>query len=92
MNWPFVSLLALLFGLTMCLYRVFRGPTLPDRAVGLDTAVLHVIGILLVYSLQHGKTYFVDVVLAMSLVGFVGTVSIAKFIERQSILTPRSRR
>lgn len=65
------------------LYRLLRGPSLPDRVVaveGLLTVV--VIGIVVAAArLDSGIT--LATVLVVSLVGFVGTTALARFIERR---------
>jgi multicomponent Na+:H+ antiporter subunit F len=66
----------------MAAVRVLIGPTLPDRVVALDLLASIVIGIVCAYALATGVAAFVDVALAMAILGFLGTVAFARYIER----------
>jgi multicomponent Na+:H+ antiporter subunit F len=79
-----VSLLFALFVLTtallLCVYRVIVGPTLPDRVVALDMLVAVAIGYIAVFGIRTGYALYVDIAIALGLVGFLATVAFARFI------------
>ncbi len=82
-----LALLSLSFLLTVL--RVVRGPTLPDRIVGLDMLVSVALGFIAVIGIKTGVTLYVDVAIALGLVGFLATVAFARFVmhrghERES--------
>ncbi|MBD9371484.1 cation:proton antiporter [Rhizobium sp. ARZ01] len=64
-------------------YRVIRGPTLPDRIVALDMLVAIAIGFLAVVAIKTGFNLYVDIAIALGLVGFLSTVAFARFVLTQ---------
>jgi multicomponent Na+:H+ antiporter subunit F len=54
------------------IYRVIVGPTLPDRIIGLDMLVIVAVGFIAVIGMRTSFTLFVDVAIALALVGFPG--------------------
>ena len=64
-------------------YRVIRGPTLPDRIVALDMLVAIAIGFLAVVAIKTGFNLYVDIAIALGLVGFLATVALARFVLTQ---------
>lgn len=78
-----VTLAALALALIAVSVRIIRGPTLPDRIVALDLLVGIVIGFIATVSLWTGYTYYLDVALALGLVGFLTTVAFARFVMRR---------
>ncbi|MCB8837841.1 cation:proton antiporter [Aurantimonas sp. VKM B-3413] len=73
-----LGLLALAFILTTI--RIILGPTLPDRVLGLDMLTSVAIGFIAVIGIDTGFTLYVDVAIALGLVGFLATVAFARFI------------
>jgi multisubunit Na+/H+ antiporter MnhF subunit len=62
-------------------FRLVRGPSLADRVVGLDGLVVVGIVSLAAYAVDSGIGAFLPVVIVLSLVGFVSTAVVARFIE-----------
>ncbi|WP_322989145.1 MULTISPECIES: cation:proton antiporter [unclassified Hoeflea] len=73
-----LAILSLSFLVTI--YRIIRGPTLPDRILGLDMLVAVAIGFITVIGIKTGYTLYVDVAIALGLVGFLATVAFARFV------------
>ncbi len=61
-------------------YRFIVGPTLPDRVLALDMLVTVAIGFLAVIGIRTGFTLYLDIAIALGLVGFLATVAFARFI------------
>jgi multicomponent Na+:H+ antiporter subunit F len=76
--WLALVILGLAFLLTV--WRVVRGPTLPDRVVALDMLVGIVIGFIALIALRTGFTLYIDIAISLGLVGFLATVAFARFI------------
>ena len=75
------------FALAMALnaWRLLRGPSLPDRILALDTLYVNALALLVLLGLQGlSKAYF-EVALLIGLLGFVGTVVLAKVLLRGDI-------
>jgi multicomponent Na+:H+ antiporter subunit F len=64
------------------LLRVLRGPNLADRVVALDLVAYLAMGFLAAYSILAGEDTFIDVALVLGLLAFLGTVAVARYIER----------
>jgi len=73
-----LGILSLSFLVTI--YRIVKGPTLPDRILGLDMLVAIAIGFIAVIGIKTGYTLYVDVAIALGLVGFLATVAFARFV------------
>ena len=78
-----VCFLGLGLAAVMCLTRLVLGPTVPDRIVALDALLLVVISGIAVGSAVDGEGDYLALLLAVSLLGFVGTVTVARFVERR---------
>ena len=74
---------ALLICCALCLYRIARGPTAPDRTVGIDILGTVVVGFCALLGLQTGKDYLLNVALVWALVSFIGTLALARHLEGQ---------
>jgi multicomponent Na+:H+ antiporter subunit F len=68
--------------LFLAFVRLVRGPSLPDRVVALDLTATLVVGIIVVYDLAMRQPVLLDVALVMALVGFLGAVAFAYYVER----------
>ena len=75
-----LALLLLAISLALVTLRIALGPTLPDRALGLDTVAVIGIGFIAVIGLKTGFYLYVDVAIALGLVGFLATVAFARYI------------
>lgn len=63
--------------------RLVLGPSVPDRVVALDVLVqLVVAGIAVAAAVTRDGTYL-SVLVAVSLLAFVGTVTVGRFVERR---------
>ncbi len=66
------------------MYRLLRGPSLPDRVVGLDGLLsIVVIGIIVAAARSSSGGITIETVLVAVFVGFVGTTALSRFIERR---------
>jgi multicomponent Na+:H+ antiporter subunit F len=64
--------------------RLLRGPTLPDRAVALDLLSVIAVALLAAFAVGVGEAVFIDIILAVGLITFLGTVAFAFYAERTS--------
>jgi multicomponent Na+:H+ antiporter subunit F len=67
----------------LTLVRLVRGPSVPDRIVALDALLFIVVSGIAVGAAATGDGDFLAVLLAVALLGFVGTVTVARFVERR---------
>ena len=78
-----IALGSLCLSFLITIYRIVKGPTLPDRILGLDMLVAIAIGFIAVIGIKTGYTLYVDVAIALGLVGFLATVAFARFDPRR---------
>jgi multicomponent Na+:H+ antiporter subunit F len=71
----------LLASATLCLFRIGRGPTPPDRAVAIDILGTLVVGFCCMLCLATGLDYLMNIAIAWALVSFIGTIALAKHLE-----------
>lgn len=71
------------FAALAALVRLIIGPTIPDRIVALDSALYVVVMGIAVSAATTGRSDFLGVLLAVALLGFVGTTTVARFVERR---------
>ncbi|MGV8936065.1 MAG: cation:proton antiporter [Allorhizobium sp.] len=64
----------------LTVFRVVRGPTLPDRVLALDMLVGIAIGFIAVIAIKTGYSLYIDIAISLGLVGFLATVAFARFI------------
>lgn len=78
----YITLVTLGLALLMAFIRIVRGPTLPDRIVGMDLFGVLVVGLIVVLAASSGARASLDAAIVIALIGFVGTVAYATYIER----------
>ncbi|WP_047986360.1 monovalent cation/H+ antiporter complex subunit F [Ornithinibacillus californiensis] len=72
--------------LVLLLYRTFKGPTNPDRAVGLDTIGINLMALTGLVAIYLSTPYLNDVALLVGILGFLGTLATAKYVEKGVII------
>ena len=80
-----VALLLLTVSFFLTVYRVVVGPTLPDRIIALDMLVGVAIGFIAVMGVRTGYYLYVDIAIALGLVGFLTTVAFARFVLQRGM-------
>lgn len=82
-DWVILTSLVML-GLAMfcSLIRFFIGPRTPDRIVAFDLLASLVLASLLITGIATGSEFYLQTVLGFSLVLFLGTVALSKYLDR----------
>lgn len=80
------ALFMMCVALLLCLWRLVRGPDMPDRILALDTLYINTIALLVLLGVYYpSQVYFESaVVLAMS--GFIATTALCKYLLRGDII------
>ncbi len=68
---------------TICL---LRGPRAQDRILGLDTLYVNTMLLMLTFGIRSGSILYFEVALIIALLGFVGTMALAKFLMRGEVI------
>lgn len=74
-----ISVLMLGVAAALLVVRIARGPSTIDRAVALEAMVAVTIGALVIEAAVNRHTTTLPILVILTLVGFVGSVSIARF-------------
>ncbi|SMX32121.1 K+/H+ antiporter subunit F [Maliponia aquimaris] len=74
--------LALLFNL----WRIYQGPGQADRVLALDTMVINVISLLVLYGILQETAIYFEASMLVAMVGFVSTVAYCRFLLRGDII------
>ena len=77
-----ISLATLGLALLLAVVRLVKGPTLPDRIVAMDLVGVLVVGLIVVLAAWTGERATLDAAIVIALIGFVGTVAYATYVER----------
>ncbi len=78
-----VALTLLGIGLLAALVRLVKGPSTADRVVATDLFLTYLVLGASVMSARDGKGEYLEVMLVVAVVGFLGTSMVARFIERR---------
>tara|TARA_R100001369_G_scaffold88333_1_gene124798 strand:+ start:658 stop:945 length:288 start_codon:yes stop_codon:yes gene_type:complete len=70
----------------MAMVRVVIGPSTGDRILALDTMVINAIGLIVLMGLAQGTRIYFEASLIIAMLGFVSTVSYARFVLRGDII------
>ncbi|MBO9474685.1 MULTISPECIES: K+/H+ antiporter subunit F [unclassified Shimia] len=74
------------FGLLLCLWRMARGPSAADRILAMDTMVINLIALLVLYGILRGTAIYYEAAMLVAMVGFVSTVAYCRFVLRGDII------
>ena len=83
-----IAIAQILLGLAMACaaYRMLRGPRAQDRVLGFDTLSVDAMLMLLAFGIKSGSTLYFETALIVALLGFVGTLALAKFLLRGEVI------
>jgi multicomponent Na+:H+ antiporter subunit F len=88
----FISLALFMVSIALHLVRVIKGPSMPDRAIALDTIGVNLISSIAIVSIVLKTTAFLEAILILGILAFIGTIAFSKFIERGVIVERKSDR
>ena len=79
--WANIFMLALLFAGFLCLVRIGRGPTAPDRTVAIDILGTLMVGFCAILTWTTGEAFYMNIGITWALLSFIGTIALAKYLE-----------
>ena len=77
-----ITLVTLGVALLLAVARLVRGPSLPDRIVAMDLIGVLVVGLIVVKAGWSGVRATLDAAMVIALIGFLGTIAYATYVER----------
>lgn len=72
--------------LVLCVWRLLRGPEATDRVLALDTLYVNVVALVVLLGMRQGSDLFFEAALLIALLGFAGTVALARYLSRGDII------
>lgn len=81
-----VAFLMIIGAMILNLWRLARGPDLPDRILALDTLSINAIALVMLLGISLGSSAYLDAALLIAMTGFVGTAALCKFILSGDII------
>jgi len=86
MTFILVSLVIVILSMVGILYRLFRGPSTPDRLIALDALGVTLISAIALLAILFETNFFAEVILLIAIMSFIGTAAFSKFIEKGEII------
>jgi multicomponent K+:H+ antiporter subunit F len=81
-----IGLGAIVVAMFLNLWRLLLGPEITDRILALDTFYINTIAVLMLLGIRLGNDIFFEAALLIAMMGFIGTVALAKYILRGDII------
>lgn len=81
-----ISLFIVSISTILFIYRVIKGPSTPDRVVALDAIGINLVAITAILSVVLKTSAFLEVILLIGILAFIGTVAFSKYLEKGVII------
>jgi multicomponent K+:H+ antiporter subunit F len=81
-----IAQIAFAAAMGLCFWRMLRGPRAQDRVLALDAFYVAAMLQLLAFGIRSGTTLYFEVALVIAVLGFVSTLSLAKFLMRGEVI------
>ncbi len=81
-----IAQLLLIAAMACSVARMLIGPRAQDRVLGFDALYVCAMLLLLTFGIRTGTTIYFEAALVISLLGFVSTVALAKFLMRGEVI------
>ncbi len=87
LGWSLIAAKIMLALAMLCAsVRVIRGARAQDRVLGLDSLTVNAMLLVLTFGIRTGSTLYFEAALIISLLGFVATMALAKFLMRGEVI------
>ena len=77
-----LALSIMVISIAICAWRLVKGPSLPDRVAALDTIGINLLAMVAVLSVLFKTQAFIEYILLIGILSFIGTMALARYIER----------
>ncbi|RUL46936.1 MULTISPECIES: Na(+)/H(+) antiporter subunit F1 [Lysinibacillus] len=81
------AVLIIVLSMIALLYRLVKGPNPSDRVVALDAIGVALISLVGLLSIVVETSFFLEIILLLAILSFIGTIAFSKFIEKGDIIT-----
>ena len=77
---------AVAVAVSLCSWRLLRGPELPDRILALDTLYTGLVALIILLNIRYGTALLFEAALIVAMLGFVSTVALARYVTRGDVI------
>ena len=81
-----ISMYVVGVAMVLALWRLLRGPAVPDRILALDTLNVTAIAELMLLGMHLKSAVYFEAALVIAMLGFVSTVVLSKYVIRRDIV------
>ncbi|MDF0748767.1 K+/H+ antiporter subunit F [Marinobacter sp. 71-i] len=82
----YITIAMVVLAAILNVYRLIKGPDAPDRVLALDTLYINAIALIILLGITLGTRLYLEAALLIAVMGFVGTVAMAKYLKRGSVI------
>jgi multicomponent Na+:H+ antiporter subunit F len=81
-----IAILGIVIAMIGFIYRAIIGPTTPDRVIALDAIGINLAALTALLSILLNTSAFLEVILVIGILAFIGTVAFSKFLEKGEVI------
>jgi multicomponent Na+:H+ antiporter subunit F len=81
-----IAILFIALAMLGFIYRAIKGPTIPDRVIALDALGINLVALTALISIVLDTNAFLEVILLIGILAFIGTVAFSKFLEKGEVI------
>lgn len=85
-NLLLIALVILSLAIGGCMYRLLKGPSMADRIASLDAIGINMLAMIAILCMIRKTTAYIDIILLIGILAFIGTTAFARFIERGVVI------
>ncbi|WP_227397132.1 Na(+)/H(+) antiporter subunit F1 [Jeotgalibacillus aurantiacus] len=82
----YIALVGVAASMIGIVIRVVKGPSAADRVVALDSLGISLIAMTGLFSMLLDSSVFLEVILLLGILAFIGTVAFSKYLEKGAIV------
>ncbi|HJH11466.1 MAG TPA: Na(+)/H(+) antiporter subunit F1 [Metalysinibacillus jejuensis] len=80
------AIVIIMLAMIPVVFRMVKGPTASDRVVALDSLGVSLISLIALFSIFVETVFYLEIILLLAILSFIGTVAFSKFIEKGDII------
>jgi|TARA_B110000259_G_scaffold132194_1_gene149129 multicomponent K+:H+ antiporter subunit F len=81
-----IASVAVALAMVLCAWRLWLGPETTDRILALDTLYINMVALVVLLGLRWNTAMLFEVALLVAMLGFVGTVGLARYLTRGDVV------
>ncbi|MAA67002.1 MAG: K+/H+ antiporter subunit F [Alteromonadaceae bacterium] len=81
-----ITIVMVSLAVALNVYRLVKGTDAPDRILALDSLSINAIALILLLGISINSRLYIESALLIAVMGFIGTVALAKYLKRGSVI------